>query len=84
MEQFKDMEQFRDNERFRDKGAERFRLQVLRAMTPEQRLLQALQLSEWTRQIFRQGLRHAHPDLPEEEFQRLYLRRIALCHNRNY
>lgn len=70
--------------KLKDNEAERFRLQVLRAMTPEQRLLQALELSEWTRQVFRQGLRQVYSDLPEEEFQQLYLRRIALCHNRNY
>ena len=33
--------------------------------------------------LFKQGLRERFPDLSEEEFHRLYLKRLALCHNRN-
>ncbi len=59
-------------------------LEVLRRMTPEQRLLKAFELSDMTRNLFRQGLRERFPDLPEEQLHALYLERLALCHNRNY
>ena len=59
-------------------------LQVLRSMTPEQRLLKAFELSAFTKALFREGLRKRFPHLSEEEFHKLYLERLELCHNRNY
>jgi hypothetical protein len=59
-------------------------LEMLRAMTPEQRLLKAFEMSAFTKALFREGLRKRFPDLSEEEFHKLYLERLALCHNRNY
>lgn len=57
---------------------------ILRSLSPEERLMKAFELSEMTREVFRQGLRSRFPDLGEGEFQQLYLERLALCHNRNY
>ena len=59
-------------------------LQVMRRMTPEQRLLKAIQLSEFNKQVFREGLRQRHPDLDETEFHQLFLKHYEKCHNRNY
>jgi hypothetical protein len=59
-------------------------LQVLRSMTPEQRLLRAFELCRRTRQLFEEGLRARFPDLPEAEFQHLLRARLDKCHNRNY
>ncbi len=59
-------------------------IRTLRAMTPEQRLAKAFELSAMTRELFEQGLRKRFPDLGEDEFQRLLQRRLDLCHNRNY
>ena len=59
-------------------------LQVLRRMTPEQRLAKVFELSEFSRQLFIHGLRRRFPDLPEAEFKELLLRRLDKCHNRNY
>jgi len=59
-------------------------LRALMAMTPEARLRRAFELSDFTRELFRHGLRTRFPDLSETDFQRLYLERLALCHNRNY
>ena len=53
-------------------------------MTPEQRLLKAFELSEFSRQLFIHGLRRRFPDLDEAAFRRLVLERLAKCHNRNY
>lgn len=59
-------------------------IQVLRQMTPEQRLAKAFELSEMGKRLFRQGLRQRFPDLDEQAFHQLYLERLEKCHNRNY
>jgi hypothetical protein len=64
--------------------AHRQRLRILRAMTPEERLIQALELSDFVRALFEEGLRRRFPHLPESEFRSLNLQRLELCHNRNY
>lgn len=59
-------------------------LQILRALTPEQRLRKALEMSAFAKDLFRAGLRRRFPQLPEAEFHKLLLERLHLCHNRNY
>jgi hypothetical protein len=59
-------------------------LEVLRSMTPADRLLKALELSEMSRELFRIGLRKRFPDLSEVELHALYLRRLELCRNSHY
>jgi hypothetical protein len=59
-------------------------LEVLRKMTPAQRLEKAFELSEFTRQLFFIGLRKRFPDVSEQELKRIALARLAKCHNRNY
>ena len=63
---------------------DRLYLEALRRMTPEQKLLKVFELTEMSRQLFRQGLRERFPELSEEELHRLYLERLAKCHNRNW
>jgi len=62
----------------------RIYLQILRSMTPEQRLLKAFELSEFTKTLFVEGLRQRFPDATEEEFRRILFDRLEKCHNRNY
>ncbi len=59
-------------------------IQVLRQMSPEKTLVSALELSELTRQLFIYGLRKRFPNLSEEEFKKILLKRLNKCHNRNY
>jgi hypothetical protein len=59
-------------------------IQILRQMTPAQRLRKAFELSAFTRALFVHGLRQRFPNLSEEEFHALLLRRLEKCHNRNY
>lgn len=59
-------------------------IEVLRQMTPAQRLAKAFELSEMSKRLFKQGLRRRFPEMPEEDFHRLYLERLNKCHNRNY
>jgi len=56
----------------------------LRNLTPEQRLLKAFELSELVRELFIQGLRKRYPNLSEDEFHKLLMKRLEKCHNRNY
>lgn len=59
-------------------------IQVLRSMTPEQRLLKAFEMSAFTKALFIHGLRQRFPDVSESEFRRILLARLEKCHNRNY
>ena len=59
-------------------------LQVLRKLTPEQRLAKAFELSAFARALFVQGLRKRYPDAGEDQFRTILLSRLAKCHNRNY
>lgn len=62
----------------------RIYIKALRRMPPEKRLLKAFELSEFSRELFRNGLRKRFPNLAEKEFHQLYLKRLGKCHNRNY
>jgi hypothetical protein len=62
----------------------RLYLQVLKRMTPSQRFNKAVELSELGKELFRQGLRKRFPDATDAEFHKLFLERLAKCHNRNY
>jgi hypothetical protein len=57
---------------------------ALRRMGPQARVNKAMEMSDFVRDLFRQGLRKRFPDLPEEAFRKLYLERLELCHNRNW
>ena len=59
-------------------------IQILRRMTPEQRLMKAFELSAMAKELFVHGLRRRFPQLGEEEFKKLLLERLDKCHNRNY
>lgn len=59
-------------------------IEILRKMTPEQRLKKAFELSEFTRKLFIQGIRKRFPDATEEEIRKIVLERLDQCHNRNY
>jgi hypothetical protein len=59
-------------------------LQILRSMTPAQRLQKSFELTEHARQLLKDGLRRRHPDLAEQELHVLFLERLKRCHNQNY
>ncbi len=62
----------------------RLYIESLRRMTSEQRLMKAFELTAMARQVFEEGLRARFPDMPEDEFHQLLLRRLEKCHNRNW
>ncbi len=59
-------------------------LQILRGMQPQERLRKAFELSDFSKSLFKQGLRLRFPALGDVEFHRLYLERLGKCHNSNY
>jgi hypothetical protein len=59
-------------------------IKALRALTPEQRLKRAFDLSDFTKKLFISGLRKRWPDLGKEEFKQKLFERLEKCHNRNY
>lgn len=62
----------------------RIYVEVLRRMTPEQRLQKAFELGELARELFRQGLRRRHPDLANEDLMALERKLADRWHNRTY
>jgi len=67
-----------------ERAAHRVYIQALRRLTPEQRLQQTFDMTEFARRLFKDGLRIRFPDLSEDELHKLYLRRLEKCHNRNW
>ncbi len=49
---------------------------IVMAMTGEQRLLLALELSRVTHALARQGIQDRHPEWPEEKVKREFLRSL--------
>jgi hypothetical protein len=52
-------------------------IEILRAMTPEQRLAKAFELSRFVRELFREGLKKRYPEMDEADLHELYLARLA-------
>jgi hypothetical protein len=59
-------------------------IQVLKQMTPEQKLAKVFELSAFAKNLFVHGLRKRYPNASAEEFKALLLARLDKCHNRNY
>lgn len=57
-------------------------IQILRSLTPEQRLRKAFELTTMARELARAGVARHHPDLGPEEIDRLTRDRIMSWHSR--
>ena len=55
-------------------AAQAVQLEILRAMSGEQRLLLAFEMSEFARELAKEGIRREHPDWSEELVARELLR----------
>jgi len=55
-------------------GARAKQIEILRAMTGEQRIELAYEMSMFARELAREGIRRDHPDWPEERVVRELLR----------
>jgi DNA-binding PadR family transcriptional regulator len=59
-------------------------VQILRRMTPEQRLRKAFELRELGRALFRRGLERRNPELSVDELKKLERQHEARWRNRIY
>lgn len=59
-------------------------LEVLKRMGGPARMAKAFELTEMVKNNFRLGLRRRFPDASDAELQKIYLERLAKCHNKNY
>jgi hypothetical protein len=59
-------------------------LTALRKMTPAQRLAKAFELSSTAKELFLAGLHKRFPNKNDDDIKKIFLDRIAKCHNRNY
>ena len=59
-------------------------IKIVRKLTPEKKLGKCFDLNEFTKALFLTGLRNRFPNLSEEEIKKIYLKRVARCHNLNY
>ena len=59
-------------------------VETLRAMTPEQRLAKAFELTEMTRELLKVGLAQRYPSASAEELHQRYLERLERCRSRTY
>jgi hypothetical protein len=55
-------------------AAQAVQLDILRAMSGDQRLLLAFEMSLFARELAREGIRREHPEWPEERVERELLR----------
>lgn len=52
---------------------------ILRRMTPEQRLAKAFELSDYARALFASGVRARNPGLSEPDLRRLVVEELKAC-----
>lgn len=58
--------------------------QILRSLTPEQRLLKSFELHELGKELMRAGIRQRHPGADADTVDRMLAEELTKCHNRNY
>jgi len=59
-------------------------MNILRRMTPEQRLMTALELTQLSKKLFLHGLKRRFPNKSQKDIHQLFLDTLAKCWNRNY
>jgi hypothetical protein len=59
-------------------------LQILRRMTPQQKIDKASQMSTLGRELMAAGIRRTRPDISDAELQAIVRRKLDACHNQNY
>jgi len=59
-------------------------IEILRNMTPQQKLERVFELNELGKELVRAGIRNRNPDLSEKEINQKAVDKWTQCHNRNY
>jgi len=57
---------------------------IYQTMTPEQRMLVAMEWYELSRQILRDGIQNEHPEYTAEQVHQEELKRLEPWYNKNY
>ncbi len=65
-------------------NSEEMYIETLRKMSFEQKALKVFELTEMTRMLLKRGLEIQFPEKTPEEIHKLYLQRLAECHNSEY
>jgi len=59
-------------------------LEILRKMTPEQKVCKVFELNALGKEFALAGIRARHPEMTDREVHETYLKSVGICHNRNY
>jgi hypothetical protein len=59
-------------------------INILKKMSPQQRLLKSFELTDFGKTLFLEGLKERHSCLGDMEIRKIYIERLIKCHNRNY
>ena len=59
-------------------------LEIIRRLTPEQRALKSVEITESLKVNLKGALKRKFPDKSEIELHDIFLRRLEQCHNQNY
>jgi hypothetical protein len=55
-------------------------LAIVRAMTPAQRLEKSFELTEYSRQLMKDGIRRRNPGATEQQVHHIFVDRLLKCH----
>ncbi len=61
-----------------------YRIEIYRNMTPQQRIEEAIKLSDITYEIMKEGIRHQNPEADEQTIQKLAFERMQICRKKNF
>ena len=67
-----------------DHQSHRVYINILKKMSPQQRLLKSFELTDFGKTLFFEGLKERHACLSDMEIRKIYIERLIKCHNRNY
>lgn len=68
----------------RTKKARKKYIEILRKMSPEERLKKCFELSKFSKDLFLAGLKNSFQELTESKIKEKYLKQIAKCRNLKY
>ena len=60
------------------------RIEIYRKMTPQQRIEEAIQLTDLTYEIMKEGIRHQNPEADEKIIQKLAFERLQVCRKKGF